>query len=391
MTGIPYLTWRYLQHRPLKSMLLTLAVALMIFLPLGVRTFVSESTRVLQNRAVTTPLLIGPKGSAIDLTLASLYFLPQQLEPLKYLTYKQTCALRQGTVIPLHTRFTAGDSPLVGTSLGYFEQRDLKVSQGRLFTRLGDCVLGADIAAERGLKVGDHVISSPENVFDLAGVYPLKMRVTGILDTAHSPDDRAVFTDLKTAWIIEGIAHGHEDLATPEAADAVLETDGDNITANASLREFTEVTDENIAYFHFHGNENDYPITSLLVFPASEKSRALLLGRYETSSASGQIVIPADSIRQLLDTLFSTKDLVFYGFLALAAASGLMLLIIFSLSLRLRESELSTYSKIGVSQARLTTIKIADLLVIVTVGTLLAAAALSVTKSLAETIIPRLL
>jgi len=391
MTGIPYLTWRYLQHLPLKSLLLMLAVALMIFLPLGVRTFVNESTRVLQNRAVTTPLLIGPKGSAIDLTLASLYFLPQQLEPLKYLNYKQTRALRQGTIIPLHARFAAGDSPLVGTSLGYFEQRHLKVSQGRLFTRLGDCVLGAKIAAERGLKVGDHVISSPENVFDLAGVYPLKMRITGILEAAHSPDDSAVFIDLKTAWIIEGLAHGHEDLAKPEAADAVLGTEGKNIKANASLREFTEVTDDNIASFHFHGNENDYPITSLLVFPASEKSRALILGRYETTRATGQIVIPADSIRQLLDTLFSTKDLVFYGFLAIAATAGIMLLIIFSLSLRLRETELSTYRKIGVSPARLAAIKIADLLVIVTVGTLLATAALTGTKALAETIIPRLL
>lgn len=391
MTGIPYLTWRYLQHRPLKSLLLTLAVALMIFLPLGVRTFVSESTRVLQNRAVTTPLLIGPEGSAIDLTLASLYFLPQQLEPLKYLTYKQILAVRQGTVIPLHTRFTAGDSPLVGTSLHYFEQRKLKVAKGRLFTRLGDCVLGAEIAAGRGLKVGDHVISSPENVFDLAGVYPLRMRVAGILEAAHSPDDLAVFVDLKTAWIIEGIAHGHEDLAKPEAAAAVLKAEGNNIAANASLREFTEVTDGNIGSFHFHGNENDYPITSLLVFPTSEKSRSLLLGRYETSSVTSQIVIPADSIRQLLDTLFSTKDLVFYGFLALAAASGIMLLIIFSLSLRLRETELSTYRKIGVSPWRLAAIKIADLLVIVTAGTLLAAATLTVTKSLAETIIPRLL
>ncbi len=391
MTGIPYLTWRYLRHRPLKSLLLTLAVALMIFLPLGVRIFVEESTRVLQDRAVTTPLLIGPKGSAIDLTLASLYFLPQQLEPLKYLTHKQTRALRHGTAIPLHTRFTAGDAPLVGTSLNYFEQRGLEVSDGRLFTRLGDCVLGAEIAARRGLKVGDHVISSPENVFDLAGTYPLKMRVTGILEAGHSPDDSAIFIDLKTAWIIEGIAHGHEDLAAPAAADAVLETEGDNIKANASLREFTEVTDDNIASFHFHGNENDYPITSVLVFPDSEKSRSLLLGRYETSRATAQIVIPAESVRQLLDTLFSTKDLVFYGFLALAVASGIMLLIIFSLSLRLREAELSTYGKIGVSPVRLLAIKIADLMVIVIAGALLAAAALTVTKSLAETVIPRLL
>ena len=391
MTGIPYLTWRYLRHRPFRSVLLTFAVALMIFLPLGVRIFVDESTRVLQNRAVSSPLLIGPKGSAIDLTLASLYFLPQQLEPLKYLSYKQTRALRHGTAIPLHTRFTAGDSPLVGTSLGYFTERGLEVSNGRLFTRLGDCVIGSEVAEKRGLKVGDTVISSPENVFDLAGAYPLKMRVAGILSSAHSPDDEAVFVDLKTAWIIEGIAHGHEDLASETAADAVLKTEDDNITANASLREFTEVTDDNIGSFHFHGNENDYPITSVLVFPDSEKSRSILLGRYETSRATAQIVIPANSVSQLLDTLFSTKDLVFYGFLALSAASGIMLLIIFSLSLRLRELEFCTYRKIGMSSGRLVTLKVADLMIIVIAGCLVAAGALMITKSLAASIIPRLL
>lgn len=387
MTGIPYLTWRYLRHRPLKSVILTLAVAFMIFLPLGVRVFVNESTRVLQSRAVSSPLLIGPKGSAIDLSLASLYFLPQQLEPLKYLSYKQTRALRCGTAIPLHTRFTAADSPLVGTSLGYFEERGLEVAEGRLFTRLGDCVIGREVAMERGLGIGDFVISTPENVFDLAGAYPLKMRVTGILEAAHSPDDRAIFIDLKTAWIIEGIAHGHEDLAS----DEVLRKEGDNLTANASLREFTEVTDDNIASFHFHGNENDYPITSVLVFPDSEKSRSMLLGRYETSRATAQIVIPAESISQLLDTLFSTRELVFYGFLALSVASGIMLFIIFSLSLRLREAEFSSYRKIGVNSGRLVAVKIADLMVIIIAGVVLAAVALIVTKSLAGSIVPRLL
>ena len=50
-------------------------------------------------------------------------------------------------------------------------------------------------------------------MYDLSAEYPLKMRVTGILAPTGTPDDLAVFTDVKTAWVIDGIGHGHDDLA----------------------------------------------------------------------------------------------------------------------------------------------------------------------------------
>ena len=43
----------------------------------------------------------------------------------------------------------------------------------------------------------------PENLFDIAGVYPLKMEVVGILEATHTSDDLGIFVDLKTAWIIQ--------------------------------------------------------------------------------------------------------------------------------------------------------------------------------------------
>ncbi len=52
-------------------------------------------------------------------------------------------------------------------------------------------------------------MSSPESVFDITGVYPLKMNVVGILQPTGTPDDDAVFVDVKTAWVIGGL-----DMAT---------------------------------------------------------------------------------------------------------------------------------------------------------------------------------
>ena len=123
-------------------------------------------------------------------------------------------------------REMADNDPIVGTSLDYFAFRGLRVERGRQMTRLGDCVVGAAVAEHRGLAPGGHVISSPESVFNLAGVYPLKMRVTGILAPAGTPDDDAIFVDVRTAWVIEGLAHGHTDLSKPGAAGQVLKREG---------------------------------------------------------------------------------------------------------------------------------------------------------------------
>ena len=82
--------------------------------------------------------------------------------------------------------------------MDYFEFRNLKISEGRNLQFVGECVIGSSVAEELNLSPGDSIISSPENYFDLAGVYPLKMTVVGILGKSGSADDKAVFTDLKT-------------------------------------------------------------------------------------------------------------------------------------------------------------------------------------------------
>jgi putative ABC transport system permease protein len=80
---------------------------------------------------------------------------------------------------------------------------------------MGECVLGCRAAEDAAVGPGGHVLSSPESVFDLAGVYPLRMKVVGVLKPAGTPDDLAVFVDVKTTWVIVGLAHGHQDLSRP--------------------------------------------------------------------------------------------------------------------------------------------------------------------------------
>ena len=117
--------------------------------------------------------------------------------------------------------------PVVGTEIG-----------DAVGSRVGDAVgrvVGSRVAKDLNVGPGDHVVSSPESVFDLAGVYPLKMRVAGVLAYADTADDDAIFVDLKTSWVIQGLGHGHQDLARTTDEGVVLKRDKQTVVANAAL------------------------------------------------------------------------------------------------------------------------------------------------------------
>ena len=53
---------------------------------------------------------------------------------------------------------------------------------------LGECVIGSELARSGDFGVGDDILSSGEDVFNIAGVYPLEMTIVGVLEDSGSPD-----------------------------------------------------------------------------------------------------------------------------------------------------------------------------------------------------------
>jgi putative ABC transport system permease protein len=346
MSGIAYLAMRYLARHKAVSAVLVSALALVLFLPVGLRVAVQQSAESLRERAAATPLVIGAPGSPIDLVLASLYFESGSPAPLAVSELQRVAATGLADPVPLHVRFRTGGFPIVGTDLAYFEHRKLRVAAGRPLALLGECVVGAAAARALNVAPGDSVVSSPETVFDLAGTYPLRMPVVGILAPSFGPDDDAVFVDLKTAWIIQGLAHGHSDLAKPGANAQVLSREGESITANASVVEYNQITPENAASFHVHGNAGEHPITSVLAFTPDDRSRSLLMGRYE-ADLGRQILRPGHVIDELLATVFAVERSVVVAIGLVGVATLAVGALVFVLSARLRRREFSTLVKIG--------------------------------------------
>ncbi|MDJ0611192.1 MAG: ABC transporter permease [Kiloniellales bacterium] len=370
-----FLAFAYLRYHRVQSLVLVLVLALILVVPLATRILLAESEASLTARAEATPLLLGRRGSALDLTMAALYFSDDRPDALPMAEAEAVWDSGLATPIPLHTAFETNGFRIIGTSLDYFDFRGLTVEEGRGLAVLGEAVVGATVARKLDLAIGDTLVSAPQNLFDLAGVYPLEMPVVGILAPTNTPDDEAVFVDLKTTWVISGIGHGHEDVVS--AAD--LEA-GADVTAAASIVQYQRITPENIDSFHFHGDADDYPVSAVVVVPPDVRSATILRGRYLDPDGTSQLLQPAQVVQGLVDRIFRIRAVldVVTGIIALAALAALGLAIF--LSFRLRAREVETAVKLGARRGMVLQLLAAETLMILCASLVIAIAAALVVR-----------
>jgi putative ABC transport system permease protein len=380
MNDTLYLSLQYIRHHQTKLLVLTFAITLVSWLPMAIQSIVEQTAAQLLERAEKTPLVIGSPGSPLELSLGSLYFKSKTSSTLPYSEVSSLEQTGHAKAIPLYYRFRVQDFPVVGTSPAYFNFRKLQLSSGRPVAILGEAVIGASVAAAMELGVGDHVITSPESVFDLAGVYPLKMSVVGVLAPSLSPDDDAIFVDIKTTWVIQGLGHGHQELNRREALGQILKRDGDNIIANASVRQFNEITSDNLDSFHFHGDNADNPVSAIIPVPHNEKSAALLLGQYLEERDDVLIVRSRQIITELLDTVFTVRDYIVVGIGLIAVATSFVALLVFYLSLRLRKGERYTLARIGASGFQIQVLMATEIITVLVLSATLSFCLMLVTR-----------
>ena len=383
MSNTLFLAIRSLRWYRGRVLTIVLCLALTLWLPLTVRLLLHQFREEIAARARSTPLVIGAKGSRIDLALNALYFdtLPPDEVTMSESHYIQESGY--ATAMPLHVRYRTQSVnqvdgvPIVGTVLEYFEFRRMRVIDGHGLQMLGDCVLGSDVAERMNLGPGDQILSAPRNAFNLAGDYPLRMNIRGVLAPTHSPDDGVVFCDIRTAWVIDGIGHGHQDLSNESVEEGVLlgKEDG-RVTASAAVLPFTEITPDNVGSFHFHGEEADWPATAIIAAPDSRKHQTLLLGRYASDrKEKAQCVRPYRVVDDLMSIVFRVERLVQLSSLLSVCVTGLLLGLVILLSIRLRAPEIRTMHKLGCSRGTVMSLVGTEILLMTLCGTLLAVGA----------------
>ena len=254
-----HIAWRNFCHRALSSFLTTFSLALgvgLVVLVLSIYGVISEAFT--RNASVGYNLVVGPKGSPLQLTLNSVFYLSQPIENLPYTEYMEFLPqderaamvsqfggdpklaerdgryapyIAGGFAIPLALGDYFGEFRVVGTTPDFFTKlkhgpdvnEDFTFSQGRAFQDFSpehsyfEAVVGARVANEMKVKLGDKFY--PTHGDPSGHGHELGFTVVGILDPTGTPNDRAAFVNLEGFYLMDGHAKPVEEAEQSETDD----------------------------------------------------------------------------------------------------------------------------------------------------------------------------
>lgn len=359
MSNALFLAMRYLSKHRLRSLIVVFGLGIVLFLPLfsyGLSQLLSDT---LLQRGRSSPILIGHKGNEFDLTMNALYFRAEVKDSVPMQLADDVHRAAYGVAVPLYIKHSAGGAPLVGTSLEYFGKRELGFREGRSFAVLGEIVVGSELAESHGFSVGDSIRSDAQNLYNIAGSYPMMLTVVGTLEPSNTPDDRAIFTDVKTIWTLDGHFHGHEAVTAENSIDPA-DSEDENLEATAAIFMFQDFDPEKVQGFHIHGDMAALPLSSILVFPDTQKHHDQLLGDY-ASSNQYQSVRPIEVVQTILGIVLRLQEALTMYFGVILIATTALLFLIFQLSFRLRKGEFHLMERMGGSRFTIRQMVLAEL------------------------------
>src|SRR5262245_26284200 len=212
-----------IRQRWLASSLTALSIALGVALMVAVLVINGVVSRMFSQNATGFQLILGAKGSPMQLVLNTIYFLDRPIENVAYLDYikvKQSKWAEHAIAFALGDTTADGKYRIVGTFPEYFDVefvpgRKFALQDGKFLKETRDAVIGARVARAYNWKVGQKFpIAHGGNTSD---IHDEKFTVAGVLAPTGLPLDRAVFIHYDGFYEIPG--HG----MTKDEADAEAE------------------------------------------------------------------------------------------------------------------------------------------------------------------------
>ncbi|MBU6384954.1 MAG: ABC transporter permease [Planctomycetes bacterium] len=235
---------RNLRYRKLASSLTALSMALGVALVVLVLTISGVIEKSLERTSnVGYNLIVGAKGSPLQLVFNTVFFLSQPIENVPYSYYMEylpadgrlkehariggelkepqrpglySFLMQGGFAIPVCMGDYVGEFRCVATTPDYFgllkhgdlNDREYKFSVGRNFVDYSEengyfeAVVGSQVAQSMGLKLGDEIFASHGT--ESGETHGQGFRVVGILEPTGSPNDRGAFVNIEGFYLLEG-------------------------------------------------------------------------------------------------------------------------------------------------------------------------------------------
>ena len=204
-------------------LLTVLAVALSVFVLLGVEHVRQEAKSGFASTVSGVDLIVGARTGEINLLLLSIFRIGNATTNVEWETVEEIEELEK---VAWSVPITLGDSHknfrVVGTTQDFFERyrygrkQPLVFDEGAQFEALEDVVLGSRAAAELAYRLGDTLVLS-HGMADTSFTHhdELPFNVVGILERSGTPIDNALFVSLEAIDAIHddenGGSHGVHD------------------------------------------------------------------------------------------------------------------------------------------------------------------------------------
>lgn len=336
---------RSLLARRFQTVTTMITVAIAVGLLLTILSMRDATRQTLERGAGNMHLVVSAEPSALVSVLNSVFHAGA---PSRAMTWLQVQQLQRDPRVAYALPIQQGDSfedyPVTAVEPGFFDQfspnagydprRDggdgrWRVARGRAIEGRFEAVLGARVARETGLDIGDELLLT----CGLAGggfVHGgFRYTVVGVLELSGTPHDRVVFADLASGWIIH--AQDKRDRAAGGQADRVTEDD-----LSAADRLVTGVYVRGVVR---EGRQASAAVADL----ASDLRR----------SPSLTVASPASEIDALF-RIVSRVDrlLIAMAFVVLVSGAVSIMLALYSAG-QMRRREIATFRVLGASRGRL--------------------------------------
>ncbi|MFO1037580.1 MAG: FtsX-like permease family protein [Geminicoccaceae bacterium] len=275
----------------------TLAIVSLVALAVGLGVAVSAQERALREGSARAAdafdLLIGSRGSEVQLVLSTVYLQPAAIDliPGRILV---DLGVDPGVAYAAPIGF--GDSwrghPIVGSTADFVTRRGkVALAAGRLFQRLDEVVVGADVPLAIGQRLTPthgQVETEDEDHHDIA------YGVVGRLPHQGTPWDRAIILPIETVWWVHGLPVGHVlDAARVWPAGAAGEPDLGAVPIGPPWQ------------------VEELPgVPAVVVKPTSFAAAYALRSQYRSAERGTMAVFPAEVLVQLYARLGDVRDLV---------------------------------------------------------------------------------
>jgi putative ABC transport system permease protein len=196
-----------IKSKPLYTFLSVFILSLSIALLLGTQQLKRSFENQIENNLGNIDVVVGAKGSPLQLVLASVLHLDN---PTGNISYKEALKISKNPLIKSAVPISYGDNykgyRIVGTTDEYTALYNAELEKGSRVKNAMEVVLGNSVAQKLNLKIGDILLSAHGLVENSIEEHDAVLTVVGILKPTQKVIDRLILTNLQSVWDV----HNHE-------------------------------------------------------------------------------------------------------------------------------------------------------------------------------------